>query len=103
MINLDQGRKMEQSAYGEAVRLSNELRNHPAIDIKDNNHEEHSPEKTDGFDIETCASSDITSWLDDNTNKKSNSLLAFVCRVFSVRFPAEFLTYQQKASLKLKD
>ena len=70
----DQSRKLESNAYGEAVRLSNELRSKPAItEISMEGVRKDYP-SISGFDCETADYSVFTLWLNDTTKKKSKSL-----------------------------
>jgi len=89
---LDQTREREQSEYGEAVRLSNELRFLPTgrfkIDSKGNRL--NLPSRLWGFDIETADYSKVMSYFSPIVTKRSQSLTAFVNRVLSVRFPTEY-------------
>ena len=90
MTNLstfDQSRERESNAYGEAVRLSNELRSKPArTEISMEGVRKEYP-AISGFDCETANYSVFTLWLNDITKKKSKSLFWFVIRIMSVRFP----------------
>tara|TARA_R110000751_G_scaffold3028_1_gene15644 strand:+ start:1328 stop:1789 length:462 start_codon:yes stop_codon:yes gene_type:complete len=87
----DQSRKKERfSFYGEAVRLSNEIRAMPAHTIINYMGKKENVPFKNGFDIETCSILQIKQWLNDKTIKKSESLLTFVHRIFSVRFPTEY-------------
>lgn len=84
----DQSREREQSSYGEAVRLSNELRNKPSRPIFDRN--EIVIGMTDpvsGFDCETADYSDFTNWLNAINIKKSQAIFWFVIRIMTWRFP----------------
>lgn len=83
----DQTRKDELTSYGEAVRLSNELRSKPArteIDIQGLRKDYPA---VNGFDCETASYSDFNIWLNDNSIKKSRSLFWFVIRIMCIRFP----------------
>lgn len=91
----DQTRDKEQSAYGEAVRLSNELRAVNAHQIQrmvPNNFGQEElktiniPSKW-GFNCETSEYSNFTLWLNDTAIKKSQSLFWFVIRIMAMRFP----------------
>lgn len=84
---LNQARKNEESSYGEAVRLSNELRAKQAYDITDLFGNIRTIPAKSGFDCETALYGEFTAWLGDNSIKKSESLFWFVIRVMSVRFP----------------
>lgn len=83
---LDQIRKGQHTTYGEAVRLSNELRSKPASSFEIGGITYTIPAKT-GFDCETAPYSDFTSWFNDITIKKSQSLFWFVIRIMAWRFP----------------
>ena len=88
--SFEQIKKYELTPTGEAVRLSNELRTipeHPSTLPRSENI--IIPEKK-GFDIENCTLETITIWLNDTKIKKSKSLLLFVHKIISVRFPTEF-------------
>lgn len=94
---LNQNKKLEESAYGEAVRLSNELRSKPSFSYVDEITGDtiNVPFKS-GFDCETAPYTDFENWLNDNTIKKSVSLFWFVMRVMVIRFPSktnEILTH----------
>lgn len=82
----DQSREKEQSAYGEAVRLSNELRPKPEQIIDNGLGYSYTIPARWGFDCETAPYSDFTTWLGSNI-KKSQSLFWFVIRVMAWRFP----------------
>jgi len=56
---LDQSRKMENSAYGEAVRLSNELRSKPKHSIFDLDGNETIIPAKNGINIETASISEL--------------------------------------------
>jgi len=92
---LDQGRKEEQSKYGEAVRLSNELRAKPARTVFGPEGERFDFPAVPGFDIETANFITIKTWLNDPLPAKviqrgSPSLTAFLHRALSIRFPTEY-------------
>lgn len=99
MVNLptfDQSRKDELTPYGEAVRLSNELRSKPHqtfIDRFGNRIE--IPSKT-GFDCETADFIQFADWLVNTNIKKSESLISFIHRILAVRFPTEYAQYKDK-------
>jgi len=83
----DQSRERESNAYGEAVRLSNELRSKPArTEITMEGVRKEYP-AVNGFDCETADYSEFTLWLNDTTKKKSKSLFWFVIRIMAWRFP----------------
>lgn len=87
----DQSRKNEyDSFYGEAVRLSNELRAVKAYTEIDSTGKRFDHPAKSGFDIETCTVLQIQQWLNDKKIKKSQSLLTFVHRIFSIRFSTEY-------------
>ena len=90
MVDFNQNRKNETSFYGEAVRLSNELRAKPETSVMDRRGNTIIYPAKWGFDIETCSINDINTWLNDRTIKKSQSLVMFVFRVIFRRFPAEW-------------
>lgn len=95
---LDQTRKMEETPYGSAVRLSNELRPKPERTIIINRITGTTityPAES-GFNFETAPYSDYRNWL-TNGRKKSNSILMFILRAICWRFPAEYS--QIKANL----
>ena len=77
---------VNKDSESECVRLSNELRNHPAFT---DSFGRSYKAITDGFDIETAPFSIIRKWLNDENKKKSASLFCFVHRVLSVRFPKD--------------
>jgi len=81
--------------YGEAVRLSNELRFRPAgnvikiiVGVSQTVWDEG---RLWGFDIETASFNRLMSYFTDNRIKKrSQSLITFVLSVIQWRFPTEF-------------
>lgn len=83
----DQNRESEQSSYGEAVRLSNELRARVASTTIDRFGNRVDVPAKRGFDCETADYLSFTSWLNDGTIKKSESLFWFVIRIMVLRFP----------------
>lgn len=83
----DQSRKNEPNAYGESVRLSNELRAKSAKTIVDSFGIRRDIPAKWGFDCETSPYSDFIRWLNDNTIKKSESLFWFTIRIMVIRFP----------------
>ena len=94
----DQNRKNESSSYGEAVRLSNELRAIQATQYtrKESNAFGISELKTYnipakfGFDCETGSYLEFTTWLNSNM-KKSQSLFWFVIRIMAWKFPEKHI------------
>ena len=87
----DQTREKEINNYGECVRLSNELRTIP--EHTKFNYVLNAPELIPikyGFDIETCSEKIIKDWINNITISKSDSIIMFVYRVYSWRFPTEF-------------
>lgn len=93
-LTFDQTRKNELSYYGESVRLANELRAKPSrFYIDDEGNRIDIPGKQ-GFDIEDADFMTIVNWLADTRNEKSESLIAFVHRCLSVRFPTEYAQYK---------
>lgn len=83
----DQTRERELNAYGEAVRLSNELRSKPARTIINLDGERTDYPAIQGFNCETADYSVFTNWLNDSNKKKSKSLFWFVIRLMAWRFP----------------
>ena len=98
----DQSRKDELTTYGEAVRLSNELRSKKAVTRIDRILGRIDIPAKQGFDIETCNISDFKKWIHNKKEKKSQSILAFVYRIISVRFPDEFKTFKQQIDNSFK-
>ena len=82
---IDQARKMEQTSYGECVRLSNELRAKPSYV---NRLGVTVPAK-DGFDLETADFNKFAIWLSNPLIKKSASLFWYVIRIMAWRFPTK--------------
>lgn len=91
MTNLplfEQSRKTELSSYGEAVRISNELRYSPSGNkINSDGELFFDKGRLWRFDSETADYSKFTAWLNDSTIKKSQSLFWFVIRIMAIRFP----------------
>ena len=87
----NQSKKKELSNEGECVRLSNELR-FQTEETKIINGDTVLTRKARpwGFDIETATLSKIMSYLNDNSIKKSPSLISLCLRIISVRFKTEF-------------
>lgn len=86
----DQTRESEKSAYGEAVRLSNEIRARAAsLSIDPLGNRIDTPSRV-GFNVEDCEFLDLVNWLADTRIKKSESSRAFAHRILSVRFPTEY-------------
>lgn len=97
----DQSRAKEYSFYGEAVRLSNELRAKSASSIINQDGIRIDYPAKSGFDIETCDVLEIKNWL-NNGKKKSQSLLMFVYRVTQQRFPAEYSRWKNAIDMRFK-
>ena len=95
---LNQTRESEESNYGEAVRLSNEIRSKPSRIVINpiDGSSSTIPAKT-GFDFETATYTQFTTWLGDNSIKKSDSLFWFVIRVMTVRFPDKHTGYSPRS------
>ena len=93
MKKFNQKKKNDISNEGEAVRLSNELRNHEEKIVKDIHGEIINiiPQKTNGFDIETASFQTITEYLENNNTSKV--LECFIHRILSNRFPNEYKNY----------
>tara|TARA_R110002020_G_scaffold337147_1_gene552654 strand:+ start:679 stop:1152 length:474 start_codon:yes stop_codon:yes gene_type:complete len=100
----DQSRVLENNAYGESVRLSNELRAKQSysytqygtgiiIDV---------PAK-DGFDCETADYNKFTAWLNNSSIKKSASLFWFVIRIMAWRFPLKHSEIKNNLSIKRRE
>jgi hypothetical protein len=90
MITFNQNKKNIASFEGEAVRLSNELRAKPAsMSINHRGERIDTPAKQ-GFDVETADFKTMVNWLADTRIKKSESLIAFVHRCLSIRFPDKY-------------
>ncbi len=88
---LDQTRKMEDSSYGESVRLSNDCRAKPARFVINIDGERKDYQAKWGFNPDTDDYSKFTQWLNDSTIKKSESLFWFVIRTMAVRFPEKHI------------
>jgi len=90
----DQTREREQSSYGEAVRLSNELRAIQSSQYTTRIINAFGVGETKtfnipakwGFDVETADYVKFTTWLNSDV-KKSESLFWFVIRIMAWRFP----------------
>ncbi len=97
MIILDQSRKMELSFYGDAVRLSNELRAKPSSTyLHPTTGQRVDIPARQGFDCETADFMTMVNWLADTRIKKSESLIAFIHRIMAVRFPTEYAQNKDK-------
>jgi hypothetical protein len=86
----DQARKDELSSFGEAVRLSNELRATPSFTFTNINGEIITVPAKWGFNCETAEYSNFTTWLNSGV-KKSESLFWFTIRIMAWRFPLKHL------------
>lgn len=95
--------KLAITEEAESIRLSNELRAKPMtsyihattglrVDV---------PAKQ-GFDCETADFMTMVNWLADTRIKKSESLIAFVHRIMSVRFPTEYAQNRDKIQARYK-
>lgn len=98
----DQDRKKELSSYGEAVRLSNELRFKPAHTIISSDTTRVDYPDRWGFNCETADIQDFKKWLNNKKIKKSQSLLMFVYRIISIRFPTEFTNEKRYIDKKFR-
>ena len=87
---LDQTREKELSFYGEAVRLSNELRAKPARTVINIDGDRVNIPAKQGFDIEICSFMDLVNYLADTRIKKSESMISFIHRVLNWRFETEY-------------
>ena len=94
----DQTRKDERNSYGEAVRLSNELRYQPAKTYIDEFGFRVDISERWGFNCETAPYSDFVKWLNDNSIKKSKSLFWFVIRIMAWRFPEKHTAIKNSLS-----
>jgi hypothetical protein len=102
LITFDQTKKNVITFEGEAVRLSNELRAKPASTSINHKGERIDIPAKQGFDIETAEFSVIVNWLADTRIKKSESLIAFVHRCLSVRFPDKYTQNKSKIDSRYK-
>jgi len=109
MITFDQSKikddshKMSLTAESEAVRLSNELRSKKARTyIHDQTGKRIDIPAKKGFDIETADFMTMVNWLANPRIKKSNSLIAFVHRWLSVKFPDEYSKNKKKIDSRYK-
>jgi len=85
----DQSKVKEQSFEGEAVRLSNEFRSKPAKTIIDSDGIRQDIPAKIGFDVETADFNIIKNWI-LTSKKQSDSQIAFINRILTVRFPTEY-------------
>ncbi len=95
----DQTRKNETSSYGEAVRLSNELRSRTESSYIDGLGGLVKIPAKIGFNCETADYIEFTTWLNNPAIKKSPSLFWFVIRIMAWRFPTKHA--EIKASLSV--
>mgnify|MGYP003636279523 CR=1 FL=1 len=102
MITFDQTKKNNITFEGEAVRLSNELRAKPASTSINHKGERIDIPVKQGFDIETADFKIMINWLADTRIKKSESLVAFVHRCLSVRFPDKYTQNKSKIDNRYK-
>ena len=77
-----QKKESAKSEAGECVRLSNELRARQSYTDADGEFFS----AVDGFDVETCDEIKLKEWLNSKSNKKSDSLISFVNRIYAWRF-----------------
>ena len=100
-IRKDNG-EINLSPEAEAVRLSNDLRTKPSrFFINGDGIRVDVPAKQ-GFDVETADFMTMVNWLADTRIKKSESLIAFVHRIMSVRFPTEYAQNKDKIQARYK-
>jgi len=85
MRKFNQSKKNDLTYEGEAVRLSNELRERAAFHRVDTMGKSHLFLYRAGFDIETAPQLRIKNWLNNNPNS-SRALIEFVNRVHAARF-----------------
>jgi len=88
----DQSKNNDLTAYGEAVRLSNELRYKPSgTRINSLGESYFDNGRLWGFDVETAEYGKLLSYFTDaRIKKRSQSLIVFILRVISIRFPNEY-------------
>jgi len=98
----DQSKEKIISYEGEAIRLSNELRAKPFHSYISISGERIDIPAVQGFDCETCTFMDMVNWLADTRIKKSESLIAFVHRIMSIRFPTEYAQNRDKIQARYK-
>ena len=98
----DLGNIITKNPVEEAKRLANELRSKPAYSYLNQIEQKISVPSYKGFDIENCELKTILTYLDDNTIKKSKSMIMFLYRVLSLRFPNELSQHKLKVEQKLK-
>jgi len=91
---------MEESTYGECVRLSNELRSKPERVGVTPSGENFTIPATSGFDIETCNFITLKNWIMNKSIDKSEAIKAFVNRITCARFTDQYETIKQDDSFK---
>ena len=91
-----------QTFEAEAVRLSNELRTKPAKTFIDIDGIRIDIPAKRGFDCETADFMTMVNWLADTRIKKSESLIAFVYRILSVRFSTEYEQHKDQIKARYK-
>jgi len=88
--SFNQAVNSDTSFEGEALRLANELRAKPAYTAIDHDGIRVDYPAVKGFDCETVDFKTMVNYLADTRIKKSDSSIAFIHRIMSVRFPDEY-------------
>jgi hypothetical protein len=100
-IRKDDG-NMSLTLEAEAIRLSNELRAQPARSYINIHGVRVDLPAKQGFDCETADFMTMVNWLADTRIIKSESLIVFVHRILSVRFPTEYAQYRDNINARYK-
>lgn len=99
----DLGNIITKNPVEEAKRLANELRSKPAYSYLNNHGQKISVPSYKGFDIENCELKTILTYLDNSSIKKSKSMLMFLYRLISIRFPNELTKRKAIVDQKFRD
>lgn len=98
----NQSVKDDTSFEGEAVRLANELRAKPSYTKIDYMGIRQDIPAKRGFDVETATFQTMVDYLADTRIKKSDSSIAFIHRILSIRFPNEYTQNKSKIENRYK-
>tara|TARA_R110000787_G_scaffold278602_1_gene388409 strand:+ start:732 stop:1226 length:495 start_codon:yes stop_codon:yes gene_type:complete len=98
----DTGNIISKNPIEEAKRLANELRNKPARTFFNAAGIKVSIKAYIGFNIEDCDLKEILNYLNNKSIIKSKSIIHFLYRVISVRFPNELVQQKKQVDERFK-
>jgi|LWDU01.1.fsa_nt_gi hypothetical protein len=98
----DTGNIITKNPIEEAKRLANDLRSKKSYSYLSPYGVKIDVPSYKGFDIETCELKEILKYLDDKSIRKSKSIIMFLYRVISLRFPNELSKRKDKVDARFK-